>query len=356
MNSGSEINAYTFDADLEAMVEQFFAEKSGTEVVAQAEIDGLPSELWNAAVELGLPLVGLPESVGGSGGSLLDAVTVQRAAARHAAPLPLAETYLAGRLAAAAGLPVPSGIATVAPGSQRDDARRIGDGHVSGTFHDVPWGSAASVLAAVLGDRVVLLDISDAEIGSGTDFAGQPRQSLTFTEARTVDGDNPVDARILSRLGAFLRSVQMAGAMESVSTSTRRYVSERVQFGRPIAQFQAVQQHIVTLAQMASMSTLAVDRTAHALTRRDADFEVCATKLVVSQNALASVRAAHQAHGAIGMTREYRLQQLTRRLHAWRSEFGDDIALATQLGSAVVMRPSLPRLITDPQPTLELKS
>ncbi|MFI5434045.1 acyl-CoA dehydrogenase family protein [Rhodococcus baikonurensis] len=132
MNSRSEINAYTFDADLEAMVEQFFSEKSGTEVVAQAEIDGLPTGLWYAAVELGLPLVGLPESAGGSGGSLLDAVTVQRAAAKHAAPLPLAETYLAGRLAAAAGLQVPSGIATVAPGSQRDDARRIGDGLVSG--------------------------------------------------------------------------------------------------------------------------------------------------------------------------------------------------------------------------------
>ncbi|WP_250887516.1 acyl-CoA dehydrogenase [Rhodococcus sp. WY5] len=312
MNSGSEINAHTFDADLEAMVEQFFAEKSGTEVVAEAESDGLPTGLWYAAVELGLPLVGLPESAGGSGGSLLDAVTVQRAAARHAAPLPLAETYLAGRLAAAAGLPVPSGIATVAPRSQRDDARRTSNGLVSGTFHDVPWGSAASVLAAVLGNRVVLLNISDAEIGSGTDFAGQPRQSLTFSEARTVDGGNPVDPRILGRLGAFLRSVQMAGAMEAVSTLTRRYVSERVQFGRPIAQFQAVQQHIVTLAQMASMSTLAVDRTAYALTSRDADFEVCATKLVVSQNALASVRAAHQAHGAIGMTREYRLQQLTR--------------------------------------------
>lgn len=180
MNSGSEINAYTFDADLESMVEQFFAEKSGTEVVAQAEMDGLPTGLWSAAVELGLPLVGLPESVGGSGGSLLDAVTVQRAAARHAAPLPLAETYLAGRLAAAAGLPVPSGIATVAPGSQRDDVRRTSDGFLSGTFHDVPWGSAASVLAAVLGDRVVLLNISDAEIGGGTDLAGQPRQSLTF--------------------------------------------------------------------------------------------------------------------------------------------------------------------------------
>ena len=46
MNSGSQINAYTFDADLESMVEQFFAEKSGTEVVAQAEIGGLPAGLW----------------------------------------------------------------------------------------------------------------------------------------------------------------------------------------------------------------------------------------------------------------------------------------------------------------------
>ena len=354
MNSVPQHNDYAFDADLETMVEQFFAEKSDADVVAKAETEGLPTGLWDAALELGLPLVGLPESAGGSGGSLLDAVTVQRAAARHAAPLPLAETYLAGRLAVAAGLPVPTGITTVAPGSKRDTATF--DGTVSGTLYDVPWAGAAGVVAALLGDRVALLNIGDAQIGAGTDLAGQPRESLTFTGATAVIGENPVDVRLLSRLGAFLRSVQMAAAMEAVSTLTQRYVSERVQFGRPVGQFQAVQQHIVTLAQMASMSTLAVDRTAFALTARDAEFEVMATKLVVSQNALLSVRAAHQAHGAIGMTQEYRLQQLTRRLHAWRCEFGDEIALATQLGRGVAAAPSLPRLITDPQPTLELTS
>lgn len=354
MNSGPQHNDYAFDADLEAMVEQFFAEKSDADVVAKAEAEGLPTGLWDAAVELGVPLVGLPESAGGSGGSLLDAVTVQRAAARHAAPLPLAETYLAGRLAVAAGLPVPAGIATVAPGSHRDTATF--DGTVSGTVYDVPWASAAAVVAVILGDRVVILNIADAEVGDGTDLAGQPRQSLTFSGAPAVIGENPVDGRLLSKLGAFLRSVQMAAAMDAVSTLTQRYVSERVQFGRPVAQFQAVQQHIVTLAQMASMSTLAVDRTAIALTTREAEFEVLATKLVVSQNALLSVRAAHQAHGAIGMTQEYRLQQLTRRLHAWRCEFGDEIAVAVQLGRGVAASPSLPRLLTDPHPTLELTS
>ncbi|MDI9917171.1 acyl-CoA dehydrogenase family protein [Rhodococcus sp. IEGM 1379] len=354
MNSVPQHNDYACDADLEAMVEQFFAEKSDADVVAKAEADGLPTGLWDAALELGLPLVGLPESAGGSGGSILDVVTVLRAAARHAAPLPLVETYLAGRLAVASGLPVPAGITTVAPGSHWDTATF--DGTVSGTLYDVPWGSAAAVVAAILGDRVVLLNVSDAKIGAGTDFAGQPRQSLTFTGAPAVIGDTPVDTRLLSRLGAFLRSVQMAGAMEAVSTLTQRYVSQRVQFGSPVAQFQAVQQHIVTLAQMASMSTLAVDRTACALTAREAEFEVIATKLVVSQNALLSVRAAHQAHGAIGMTQEYRLQQLTRRLHAWRCEFGDEIALATQLGRGVAAAPSLARLITNPKPILELTS
>lgn len=354
MNSVPQQIDHAFDADLEAMAQQFFAEKSDADVVAKAEAEGLPTGLWDAAVELGLPLVGLPESAGGSGGSLLDAVTVQRAAARHAAPLPLAEAYLAGRLAVAAGLQVPPGIATVAPGSNRDTATF--DGTVSGILYDVPWASAAAVVAVMIGDQLILLNISDAEIGPGTDFAGQPRQRLTFTGAPAVVGECAVDSRLLSRLGAFLRSVQMAAAMESVSTLTQRYVSERVQFGRPVAQFQAVQQHIVTLAQMASMSTLAVDRTAFALTARGAEFEVLATKLLVSQNALLSVRAAHQAHGAIGMTQEYCLQQLTRRLHAWRCEFGDEISLGLQLGRGVAGAPSLPRLITDPQPTLELAS
>ena len=42
--------------------------------------------------------------------------------------------------------------------------------------------------------------------------------------------------------------------------------------------------------------------------------------------------AAHQAHGAMGMTKEYELGQLTRRLWSWRDEFGSERWWGRELG------------------------
>jgi acyl-CoA dehydrogenase len=49
----------------------------------------------------------------------------------------------------------------------------------------------------------------------------------------------------------------------------------------------------------------------------------------------AATRAAHQVHGAIGMTQEYRLHHLSRRLWAWRNEYGDERHWAARLGATV---------------------
>ena len=49
-----------------------------------------------------------------------------------------------------------------------------------------------------------------------------------------------------------------------------------------------------------------------------------------------SVAAAHQAHGAIGMTKEYPLHYLTRRLWAWRTEGGGHHRWADLLGHTLV--------------------
>jgi acyl-CoA dehydrogenase len=44
---------------------------------------------------------------------------------------------------------------------------------------------------------------------------------------------------------------------------------------------------------------------------------------------------AHQAHGAIGMTQEYDLHQLSRRLWSWREEWGSTMAWRRELGRRV---------------------
>jgi acyl-CoA dehydrogenase len=146
----------------------------------------------------------------------------------------------------------------------------------------------------------------------------------------------------------------MAGAIGAVDQITRRYTRERVQFGKPIATFQAVQQHVVAIAQAAEMSAMAVWAAGRAAATRDGTFEVCAAKTLANESARIAVRSAHQAHGAIGMTQEYPLHRYTRRLNAWRQEFGTEAQLTAGLGAAVAAAASFARVISDQDNGIEV--
>ena len=61
--------------------------------------------------------------------------------------------------------------------------------------------------------------------------------------------------------------------------------------------------------------------------------DVAAAKSVASEAAGIIAAAAHQATGAMGMTREYELGRLTRRLWSWREEYGGERTWTTRLGA-----------------------
>ena len=75
--------------------------------VNEAEQGVWPKALWNALEESGLTLTWVPEELGGAGAALADGFAVLRAAGRFAAPVPLAETLMAGWLLTRAGIAVP---------------------------------------------------------------------------------------------------------------------------------------------------------------------------------------------------------------------------------------------------------
>ncbi|MBA3525149.1 MAG: acyl-CoA dehydrogenase, partial [Geodermatophilaceae bacterium] len=64
--------------------------------------------------------------------------------------------------------------------------------------------------------------------------------------------------------------------------------------------------------------------------------------------AVAPVAAlAHQVHGAIGFTQEYRLHHLTRRCWSWRDDAGSEVTWAGLLGEHLLAEPdSLWRALT----------
>jgi acyl-CoA dehydrogenase len=236
---------------------------------------------------------------------------------------------LGGWLLARAGLSAGAGDAAVAPGDSRDSPV-LRDGRLTGVVHRVPWAREAARIALLLDGHPIVVERADVTIEPHLNLAGDERDAVLFDGAPARSGAT-VDPDELFVRGALTRIALMAGALERVYEIAVRHAGERRQFGRPIGAFQAVQQHLVTVAQQTALAGVAADATA----RRPAGFEIAAGKLLANRAALTAARAAHQVLGARGTTLEHPLGQLTRRLWSWRSEYGDERHWSTRLGAAL---------------------
>src|SRR5438093_13227488 len=77
---------------------RIFSDLCEPQTINAAEEGKWPAELWNALEESGLTLTWVPDNLGGAGAEMADGFAVLRAAGRFAAPVPLAETLMAGWL------------------------------------------------------------------------------------------------------------------------------------------------------------------------------------------------------------------------------------------------------------------
>jgi acyl-CoA dehydrogenase len=284
------------------------------QVIQAAEADGWSPSVWDAVARAGYGTLSELEPA--------EALAVLTVAGEHAAPIPLAESVIAGWLAGEA-LPGP---VSVAPAGEL----RLQDGRLSGIALRVPWGHAVERVVAVAGGSALLVPVARAErIERHVNLAGEPRDTLVFERAE-VELERPACCDLQER-GALTRTALIAGALAAMARLTIAYAAERRQFGRPIAAFQAVQQHLVSIAQDASLAGAAAEGAA----RRPGAFEIAAAKALASTATLTATRAAHQVHGAMGMTQEYGLHHLSRRLWSWRNEYGDEQHWAARLGGAL---------------------
>jgi alkylation response protein AidB-like acyl-CoA dehydrogenase len=138
------------------------------------------------------------------------------------------------------------------------------------------------------------------------------------------------------RLGALFRAAQMAGALEAALELAVTYANDRVQFGRPIGKFQAIQQQLAIAAEQVAAAGVAVAAAASSIRDGDIEFAAAAAKLRVGEAAGKVCDIVHQVHGAIGFTHEHRLHHLTRRLWSWRDEFGVESQWALDLGRLMI--------------------
>jgi acyl-CoA dehydrogenase len=254
----------------------------------------------------------------------------------------VAETaVLGGWLATAVGWEVGGRVLTAVP---RAESLTLEDGRVRGRAV-VPWAHRADSVQAVIdtadGRLVAGARPEQLQIEPRTNMAGEPRDVVTFDvplgELLVAPAPDGIHRGALEARGCLTRTVMTAGALEAIAQLTVAYAHERRQFGKPIATFQAVQQHLVTVAQADVRASMAA-RVAIRAAARDSQtrFEIAAAKVVADEAAVAAARASHQVHGALGLAREYRLQQFTRRLFSWRNEFGSARRWSRVLGREVV--------------------
>lgn len=289
-------------------------EAVGTSARVESDLD---RGLWDRLTALGVCDLTATQ---GAGATWVESAALLRAAARHAAPVPLAEhDLLAGWLAGRAGLTA-DGVRTACIIDADGRARRV------------PWASQVDTIVVVQaqrhGVRVAAVPRAAAQVRAQRDLAGQPRDDVWVEPSRSVNVE--VGASILEEYrlrGALARAAQMTGAMGAAVELAAAYASQRVQFGRRLSQFQDVQRLVVDAAAECTLATTAVDAAVAAVADPATDpgalfLPVAAAASTAAHATSVVVCNTHQVHGAIGTTIEHRLHLVTRPLLAWRGEFG----------------------------------
>ncbi len=310
-------------SDLRSLVDDIGARSFDARIGRRALPDEFDGDAWRNLEAAGLTRL---SSTVESGGGPTEVAVILRALARHAVTVPVAETdLLASWLSNTAGLDVPgAGPLTVAL-----------------DHSTVPYGAAATPVIVARRDGVDVLvaaaDSAELSITKGHNAGGEPRD--------TVVADLPDDAFIripdaaaeLTRRGAWARCMQAVGALDAAVEFSVAHTRERHQFGRPLSAFQAVQHSLAGMAGEVERARAAADLAVAAASDYGfdsprTDYAVAVAKVTLGRVVPKVVTAAHQLHGAIGVTIEHRLWLATMRALSWIEEFGDTAGYARRLG------------------------
>ena len=349
---------------LRSMAREFIEQETPRTFVRDMEEDdrGFTADMWQKIAQVGWLGLIVPEEHGGTGQNLVDLGILLEEVGHGVMPGPFFNTALTTVAILDAGsdaqkadyLPrIAAGdlIATTAilePYSRLDanginlEAAASGDGYtLNGTKMFVENAHAADLLlvAARTGgsgeDGITLLLVDAQSDGVSVDklktIATDNQCEVTFNNVSVPAanvlgeaGNGWAQLKLLLQKGAALRCCQMVGALQEVLDMTVEYVKNRVQFGRPIGSFQAIQHYCANMATDVDGSRFityqAIWRLGEGL---PSDLEVSSAKAWVSDSAQRVAATAHQCHGAIGFTQEHDLQLFTRRLKAWEVSFGD---------------------------------
>ena len=297
--------------------------------------DAYDADLWRlVAGELGMVGIAVSEANGGTGGSFVDAAVVLEESGRALFPVPLLTAVVAaavlerGSPAAAAEL-----LPAIAAG-ERVAALVVApevtceSGRLHGVARHVIDGHHADVLVVATPDGLWAVSCSAA----GVEVTGAPSIDLARWQATvaldgaaaTAIGDATASDAAVDLLRVAL-AVESVGAARHCLNSTVDYLKTRVQFGKPIGSFQALQHRAADLAVdlEAAVSTAYYAAWAAADSPEECPVVAPLAKAVCADAAYRIAAETIQLHGGIGFTWEHDAHLYFKRATATRMLLGD---------------------------------
>ena len=352
------------------LAREFLREHCPPELVQQLALDarGFPDDLWKRISSLGWPGLLVPAAYGGSDGTVLDVVLLVEEMGRACLPSPFVQSaVVATSLVASAGSrrqqtallpPLALGdrlmtLALTEEAAGFDPAAVAMKGEVGGRLVGrklfVKDAHLAHHLIVVArgGDGFNLFVIETGRRGVAVmpmpNISGEKYCEVTFDDVPTAETDLLGSAgrgwEALApalRVGAIARAAEMVGCAQRALELAVDYAKVRVQSGRPIGAFQAIQHHCADLVRDVEGARFIVYSAAWMLAEgRDATVQVAMAKAHAAAACLRVARKAHQILGAISYCEEHPLHLFHKRILAAAQDCGDASAHLETVAQAI---------------------
>ncbi|HET8618855.1 MAG TPA: acyl-CoA dehydrogenase family protein [Acidimicrobiales bacterium] len=203
-----------------------------------------------------------------------------------------------------------------------------------------------AVVAAGAGEGWVATVVDTADLDRRTVQGLDPDLGLVEVagaHVRAVSPPEPPPVPWPSAVAAGQRALahELVGASRAMLGLARGHALERIQFGRPIASFQAVRHRLAE----SFVAIEAADAALAAAWDDGTPLGAAVAKAVAGRSARTAARHCQQVLAGIGFTTEHPLHRYVRRVVVLDRLLGDARSLTRSLGDDLVARGSLPAIL-----------
>jgi len=140
--------------------------------------------------------------------------------------------------------------------------------------------------------------------------------------------------------GRWLLACELVGIAQHVTASAAQYTGERIQYGKPIGTFQALQHRIATAHVLVVGATRLAEHAGHS----GDEWSALVAKAVAGQAAETACTQAQQCYGAIGFTWEHEFHHYLRRTYVLDRLLGDWRSLEREIGNELMNSRHVPKI------------